>query len=261
LAAQNGEDETILTTENAAPAGAVGGAAEGVEAPAPSEAGGGVAAPGANNADNGEAIPENAETVENRAEAEQEESDLEEGTLNENTPITSNTGKIRFSNYANGDKNFCITLGVLFPLARTFPHQDTDTKNINIGGTGSLSYTYFLTPLFFIGGEIQGSFTSTIGKNWLFMFPIGLKGGVQFVYKSFEFPLSLAVGMAPQSYTDQTIMGMYLKPSVSAFYRINSDWSFGMNTAYWLVSEWPKDHNYDAYGHFIELTLTARYHF
>jgi len=198
-----------------------------------------------------------------------EEDEAEDGDFNRDTPITRKEGKAGRSGYAGGDKNVSITVGVLFPLGTGFPNDpDVPKNNVKFGGTGALSYTYFVTPYFFAGGEIQGSFSGTEGGKWFFMFPAGAKAGVQFVFGNFEVPLSFSAGLAPQAYDNKNIAGMYMKPAFSVFYRFSSEWSFGLNAAYWWVAEWPKDsaeypegHTHIAFGNFMELTVTARYHF
>jgi hypothetical protein len=103
-------------------------------------------------------------------------------------------------------------------------------------------------------------FAATKGENVLFIVPMGLRIGYQFILGRFEFPLSLMVGGAPQKELDFGYFGLFLKPAASIFWRFNPDWSFGLNTAYWWVPQWPKN-GPDVYGNFLELTLSARYHF
>jgi hypothetical protein len=67
------------------------------------------------------------------------------------------------------------------------------------------------------------------------------------------------IGIAPQTYLKENYLGLFLKPQASAFWRLNPDWYFGLNTGWWWVPEWPADGK-DRYGNFFELTLSARYH-
>jgi hypothetical protein len=160
--------------------------------------------------------------------------------------------------YSRGDKIFGISLGPLFPLFFT-GDSGILPNNVGIGGTLSLSYTYFLNSHLFLGGELGGMFASTKGKNNLFIVPMGFRLGYQFILRRFEFPLSVMIGVAPQKYmTDEGYFGFFVKPSASAFWRFNPDWSFGLNAAWWWVPQWADN---TAYGNFGELTLSARYHF
>jgi hypothetical protein len=103
-------------------------------------------------------------------------------------------------------------------------------------------------------------FASTLGENMLFMVPFGFRVGYQFVISRFEFPLSLLIGAAPTKYLDQGYFGLIIKPGASGYFRFNSDWSFGLNTNWWMVPQWPKDGE-NVFGNFLEITLSARYHF
>jgi hypothetical protein len=161
--------------------------------------------------------------------------------------------------YSKGDSFFSINLGLLFPTV--FPEIKTG-HNLDIPNyTGFLSYNYFITSHWYIGGEIGGMFATTKGKNMLFIVPIGIRGGYQFVVSRFEFPVGMALGFAPQRYLDFGYPGFYWKGGGSAYFRFNPDWSFGINAYWWWIPQWFRDPAYNVNGHFMELTLSARYHF
>jgi hypothetical protein len=171
--------------------------------------------------------------------------------------------------YALGDKTFVISLGALFPvlfLNEQFQAYETGypVGNVNIGATGSLGFNYFLSSNIFVGAELQGMFASTLAQNMYYLVPIGLRGGYQFILSRFEFPVSLFVGMILHSYNNSVgYLGLILKPEASAYWRFNSEWSFGVNTAWWWVPQWPAvgGASHTRYGNFLEVSLSARYHF
>ncbi|AEF81926.1 TP0733 family outer membrane beta-barrel protein [Leadbettera azotonutricia] len=175
-------------------------------------------------------------------------------------PIESDWDAFTPDLYARGDKTFVISLGVLIPTVFTGSGLHGNEDNIKLGGTGSLAFNYFLGAHLFVGGELGGMFASTLGKNMLFIVPFGLRVGYQFIVKRFEFPISLMIGASPTKYLDQGYFGMIIKPGASAYFRFNSDWSFGLNTNWWMVPQWPKDGE-NVFGNFLEVTLSARYHF
>jgi hypothetical protein len=149
---------------------------------------------------------------------------------------------------------------VLFPILFTSGSGEKLRNNVKLGGTGSISYNYFFSPNIYVGGEIQLAIAATVGDNMLYIVPITAKVGYQFVYKRFEFPFSLGIGIAPQKMADYDYLGFFMKPQGSVFFRYSPNWSFGLNTAWWFVPQTPKDgHNVN--GNFLELTLSARYHF
>ena len=163
--------------------------------------------------------------------------------------------------YTRGDKIFTISLGMLFPTVFTGALGENGIGLSTIGGTGSMAFNIFLNSHFFLGGEFGGMFVGTRGRSMLYMIPFGARIGYQLVYRRFEFPLSLLVGAAPQLYLQNSnYFGLVLKPGASVFWRFTQDWSFGLNNIWWFVPQWPKNGK-NAYGNFLELTLSARYHF
>jgi hypothetical protein len=153
--------------------------------------------------------------------------------------------------YSRGDKMFGISVGPLFSLL----------ENVGpVGGTLSLSYPYFLNSHLFVGGELQGMFIPTEGENMLYIVPMGARAGYQFVLGRFEIPLAFLIGFAPEKYLEKNYGGLFLKPSASLFWRFTPNWSFGLNTAWWLVPQWPNNGR-NKLGNFVELSLSARYHF
>ena len=171
--------------------------------------------------------------------------------------------------YTRGDQTFCINLGLAIPLFFVDQKAGYLDTQMNLGGMGSLGYNYFLGPNFFLGVELSGMFASTLGKNMFYMVPIGLRGGYQFVFKRFEFPLSLLLGFAPQSYNQRSYFGFFAKSTAGAFFRFNSEWSFGLNTGFWWVPQWTnKTRELNSYsgkvnihGFFLEISAGVRYHF
>ena len=162
--------------------------------------------------------------------------------------------------YTAGDRTFVITLGLVFP-SYFGGEIDNNNHGIGLGGTGSLAFNYFLTSNVFLGGELGGMFASTRGRNMLYIIPFGVRIGYQFIIQRLEFPLSLLIGAAPQrKNVGEDYFGLFIKPGASVFYRFSADWSFGLNANWWFVPQWPKD-GHNVYGNFMELTLSARYHF
>ncbi|GHV26961.1 hypothetical protein AGMMS4952_07890 [Spirochaetia bacterium] len=153
--------------------------------------------------------------------------------------------------YSRGDKTIGISVGPLFSLL----------ENIGpVGGTLSFSYSYFFNSHLFIGGELQGMFIPTKGENILFIVPMGARVGYQFVLRRFEIPLALTIGFAPEKYMEKDYGGFFMKPAASFFWRFNPNWSFGLNAEWWWVPQWPEN-GFNMDGHFIEVSLSARYHF
>ena len=166
--------------------------------------------------------------------------------------------------YGRGDQTFTITLGVIFPTLFYDNNGERITNhNFNppVGGTGSLSYNYFFHKYYFLGIEIGVKFNYTLGENTLFIIPIGVRTGVQFVYRRIEFPIVIVAGVSPHRYLNYSYVGFFLKGGASVFFRFNPDWSFGLNAEWSWYPQRPRDPARNTDGNFFGVTLTARYHF
>jgi hypothetical protein len=171
--------------------------------------------------------------------------------------------------YAAGDQTFIISLGLNFPTLFIFMEEGR-THNFSppVGGMGNLSYNYFLGSSLFVGGEIGATIMTTLGDHFLYIIPFGGRVGYQFYFWRFEFPVSFTFGMTWQKLLSMTYYGMYAKLGGAMYYRFNSDWSFGLNVNWaWFPQIGTRDQfgnrtpNTDVHGNFIELMLSARYHF
>jgi hypothetical protein len=195
--------------------------------------------------------------------AQEEESDED---AEEEVPFDEYEG-IMPSLYSSGEQMLSFTVGAVIPLFYT--NSDGTAlnggTNINVGGGGYLSYSYFLAPHFFVGGEAGGAFAGTIGENMLYIVPFGVRVGYQFTFSiknlRFEIPVSLTLGGVTQKYLETDYFGLFLKPTVSGFFRLNPDWSFGLNAGWQLIPQWTKESRKDMIGHFLEVSLSARFHF
>ena len=176
----------------------------------------------------------------------------------DDAPPDSEWVDIASAPYSSGDRNFVVSLGVLFPIY--FSGIENNRHGLSFGGLGTLTFNYFINSNIFLGAELSGTFSGTRGGNMLYIIPFGIRAGYQFWYRRFEFPVSLMIGAAPQRYLEKGYFGPIFKPGASVFWRYNPDWSFGLNAAWWLVPQWPKNGN-NSIGNFLELTLSARYHF
>jgi len=164
--------------------------------------------------------------------------------------------------YSAGDKTFIISIGTVFPTV-FLNNGEVIEHNFSppVGGTGSLAYNYFLGSHLFIGGEVGGMFFSTLGLNTAFIIPLGARVGYQFLLWRFEFPLNLTLGMTWHRFLNLGYYGFYMKGGGAAYYRFNSEWSFGLNANWFWFPEWTNEPKKNVDGNIIDLTLSVRYHF
>jgi len=164
--------------------------------------------------------------------------------------------------YTRGDQTFNVSLGTISPTIFL-----NNGKKINsnfdppVGGAGNLSYNYFFNSHIYVGGEVGGSFNSTLGNNMYYSILLGAKTGYQFYYWRLEFPVNLSVGMIWHRYLNFKYYGLYMKFGGSAYFRFNSDWSFGLSSNWYWLPQWTDDHSKNVDGNMIDIQLTARYHF
>jgi len=164
--------------------------------------------------------------------------------------------------YTRGDQTITISLGTVFPMVflnngKVINHNFTPP----VGGTGSITYSYFLSSHFFIGAEISGMFIFTLAGNTFGSPQLSARAGYQFNIWKFDFPVAAAVGMAWHNYLNHTYYGLYIKGSAAAFFRAFPDWSFGLTVNWECLPEWTNDTNKNVDGNFLSTMISARYHF
>ena len=86
--------------------------------------------------------------------------------------------------YSRGDMTFAMSAGASFPIV-FFGDTLVSEPHVNIGGGGSISFNYFLSPHFFVGGEVEVMWAGTLMNHVLFILPIGARAGYQFILGSF----------------------------------------------------------------------------
>jgi len=164
--------------------------------------------------------------------------------------------------YARGDQTITISIGTVFPTVflnngNVIDHNFTPP----VGGTGSITYCYFLNSNFFIGAEFGGLFLFTKAENAYFNPQLGAKAGYQFNIWKLEFPISVTLGMAWHKYLDYGYYGLYMKGGAAAFFRAIPEWSFGLSVDWGWLPQWTSDPAKNTDGNIIDLMISARYHF
>ena len=162
----------------------------------------------------------------------------------------------------SGDQFIKIGLMVSFPLnfGGDFPAY-RDGK-LSTGGAGMLGYHRFITSWWALGLDVYFGYHPTIGENIFTYIPFVLDTTIQPTYKRFEFPITVGVGAAMENYLSRTYFpGLILRASAGAFFRATPSWSFGLERDYMYMPQWYDDSQYNDYGLFGSVILSARYHF
>ncbi len=171
-----------------------------------------------------------------------------------------------------GDQSLAITVGIFIPLFTIllddFPNTSykagTYPPNMYAGGAGSLTYSIYLSPNWKIGLQVSGSFSQDINENFTYMVPISLKGSYEFhPWGRVTIPIFLNAGISLTSWKDDNfLVDIYLRPGVGIYFDWSYEWSFGLDVGYVFVPQLGSENaNERSIGNFMDITLTAEYHF
>ena len=191
-----------------------------------------------------------------------QESEPEEGPF---------TPQIRTNQRSMGDQTFAITAGVLFPLPtyllNDWPiagyEKGAIASNLSVGGVGSLAYSFYLSGNLKMGLQVTGAFTREINRNYAYMIPIVIKTSWEFhPWNRVTIPVHLGAGLVMTSYKDFFVIDPILRPGFGVYFDWSYEWSFGMDTSYWFIPQIGASNKSErSIGQFMDLTLTAEYHF
>ena len=161
-----------------------------------------------------------------------------------------------------GDQYIKLGLMVTFPLnfGGSFPFYG-DGK-LSTGGAGYLGYHKFITDWLAAGVDVHFGYNPTIGENIFTYIPFIFTLTAQPTYKKFEFPASVGIGFAMESYLNRTYFpGFIANAQAGMFYRVSPSWSFGIDGDFKYMPQWYEDSEKNDYGLFASFSIAARYHF
>lgn len=175
-------------------------------------------------------------------------------------PIVSQD--ITFNMNEPGDQFIKIGLMVTFPLNFGGSFPLFRSGQLSTGGAGQLGYHRFINKWMAWGIDIAFGYNPTIGSNVFTYVPLMFNFMFQPTYKKFEFPVTVGVGSAMETYLNNTYFpGLVLKGQAGVFYRVNPSWSFGLEGDFTYMPQWYKDSSKNDYGIFGSALISARYHF
>ncbi len=152
-----------------------------------------------------------------------------------------------------GDQHIALNLNLGIPY--------NPFGTLLVGGSGSIGYNRFITDNITLGGSLSFAYNQTLGSNVFYFVPLTLRVAYQFDIGAWEIPLSLDFGVAWENYIDRMYFGLAVRPEVAAYYRFNTDWSFGLHTGLYILPQWYSDPTYNAVGLIHDIGLSVRYHF
>ena len=161
-----------------------------------------------------------------------------------------------------GDQFINIGLMVTIPLNFGGDFPLYREGQLSTGGAGTIGYHRFLTSWFAVGLDVSFGYNPTIGENMFTYVPFVFCFTVQPTIKKFEFPITMGIGAAVESYLNRTYFpGLTLKPEAGIFYRVTPSWSFGIKGNFMYLPQWYEDSENNDHGNFSSVVIAARYHF
>ncbi|AFG37678.1 TP0733 family outer membrane beta-barrel protein [Spirochaeta africana] len=166
-----------------------------------------------------------------------------------------------------GDQQFSIRLGGFRPLFFSGNDDGLQSTNMRWGGAGALRWNAYLNNWFSTGVELSGSLASNVNREQLYQFNLSSANTFYPLHiDPFFFPISLDIGAQFMRFQDMFYFGPVVKPGAGMFYATDGGWSFGLWAIYWVVPEIYTDNSSPGsadtrIGNFLELSLTAMYHF
>ena len=162
--------------------------------------------------------------------------------------------EFRYAMNGAGDQYIQISVMPSFPL--------NFKGKMYVGGAADLGYRRFLNGLFAVGGNIMVGYHPTIGSNIFNFWPVTASVTFQPSLWRFEFPISVGVGIAFETYQSRRYFpGLVVRPEIGMFYRMSESWSFGIGSVFLWMPQWYRDPAYNFDGLFLTASLSARYHF
>lgn len=164
--------------------------------------------------------------------------------------------------YERGDQTISLAAGTSVPLFTFGGDASTTESKIYTGGAFSLGYQYFLSHGLAVGGTLSSSFNRTWGGRSFFMIPLAFRTAYWWNFKYFEFCAAIELGGYLSRISEETMVGPFAKAGGGAFWRINNDWSAGLQAYYWFVPEIHTGEYADLtrFGNILEIGLLASYH-
>ena len=173
--------------------------------------------------------------------------------------------------YSRGSQTFSINAGLLIPLFSLFPGGHPVTSDVyvpfedqlSLGGTGSLEWATFLNNRWSLGVGLAGSFAFTPQENTHSLIPITANLTYNYLFNSFEIPVIFGAGFAVNRVDNLVYFGSIAKVGTGIFWNINAEWGLGIRAQYWIVPEiyFGELSEYTAYGNFLDIGLSAKFHF
>ena len=160
-----------------------------------------------------------------------------------------------------GDQFIKVTLGPSFSVFNLGSEGANTKTNMNLGASGALGYSRFITSRIALGGELAFAFNPTLAQNLYFYLPLVFTGTYEFVFNRIHVPLTLGAGFAFQTYNSESYFGPILRPEAGVWFQYNPEWSFGVQGTWNVIPQIYSKSSYNRTGNIVDAAIGFRYHF
>ena len=167
--------------------------------------------------------------------------------------------------YSLGDQMLSLNLGLFVPLFFYGGSAGVTGTNLSLGGTGSIMWSSFLDNNWALGFDIGGAFAFSPNARALFLVSITPRISYVFHNYPFDIPIFLEAGIDFARLQESFKTDPVIKPGASFLWNYNNNWAFGLNAVYWWIPQVYTgavvNSTETRYGNFLDITLSALYHF
>lgn len=165
--------------------------------------------------------------------------------------------------HRKGSQLISLNAGADIPLFILTDSFAFEQANLGVGASFTLGYQYFIANRLTIGGSLCGAFNGTIGGRTLFVAPIAFKLGYWWGKGTMEYNVGADLGLSILRLSGDGVISPFTKLGGGAYAQVSEAWSLGGLVYWWLIPEIHLGSNSDLtrYGNFLEVSLSALYHF
>lgn len=206
-------------------------------------------------------LPETDQPTESNEPAEEKEEPSEDGET------ATEPASAPLILHQQGDTSFAINAGLVVPLFNLDMDANIQDPNISPGPYGSLQWAMYMNRSFKAGFEIGGFMGFSPNGNSMVMVPLTAMATYEWNFYPFTIPVHLGIGANIVRYKEFFNLDFLVKPGTGVYWNMENQWAFGLNLFYlWDIQraefeESSSQPDPSRFGNFMEISLSALYHF
>jgi hypothetical protein len=167
---------------------------------------------------------------------------------------------VAYSMFVRGDSLLTLQAGTTIGLGFYSGSSGFSASTMKPGFVIGLSYQMFANESWAFGGELSGSFLTTVRNRSFFMMPIAAKATYAIDIQSFIISPTVSLGIAISSVDALRNTAPYARLGSAFSWRANSDVSYSLNLGFAAVPQFYADTTQNLTGFFMDAALSATYH-